>query len=234
VLLSDGRATTAIDVDGRIEPGHRSLPQYIDGLLRARSRWQRGDFHRPTGPPREVEVAGRLGWEVALEAPKQKFGPLVLVVDDETGMLLGYRNEHPDQGWLAEFRELELNAPAAGTFVHRSIRAPDGPARVAERRQALNRLAATLPRVRHWPPGFRSSVRPFEPEPVVATVRFHDPQAEVRLLRVPDDAQLPETSELPVRWQRDGWRYSMGIDGREFDEDEVRRIQDGVIERPND
>jgi hypothetical protein len=53
----------------------------------------------------------------------------------------------------------------------------------------------------------------------------------VRLARARDEAALPDPWELPVRWRRDGWSYAMDLNGHDFSEDELRRIQDSVVER---
>jgi hypothetical protein len=225
VVLRAEQGATAIGPDGALEPGHANVPEEIDWLLRVRG-WQRGDFHRALGPVRQVEAAGRLAWEVALEAPQHKIGPLVLVVDDETGILLAQRNEDAASGFSARFTELALTGPLGPRFVHRGIKAADGPKRHAERRRALDDLQASLPKVRRWPPGFLPRVQDERVDVLVTEIQFWP--AMVQLARGPLDAQLPD---LPLRWQHKGHAYGMGVDGREFPDDELRRMQDSVVDR---
>lgn len=58
------------------------------------------DFFYPLGPAGRAVVAGRRGWEVALRPPPHKEHPLVVVVDDLTGVLL--RMVAGGGGWLVE------------------------------------------------------------------------------------------------------------------------------------
>lgn len=66
------------------------------------------DFYHPTGPAQPVEVIGRRAWEVTLRPPPHKENPLVVTVDELTGIVL--RKVAGGGAWVAELTEFRPHA----------------------------------------------------------------------------------------------------------------------------
>jgi hypothetical protein len=67
------------------------------------------DFCTAAGPARAVAVAGRPGWQVELVPPRRKPHPLILVVDDATGILLRMSGGPGGDAFVVEMTELSTD-----------------------------------------------------------------------------------------------------------------------------
>lgn len=249
VVLQDRGPTVTIAPDGSVRDGSSALAGELSLLLGERSSsWARSDFHLPAGEVTDVRIGGRLGWRVLLEAPQRKFGPLEMVVDDETGRRLREANHHPQATFERQLDRLELVDGLDGReFIHRGQRAQDAAIRSRQRTAERLALQESLPPVRYWPPGFAAErpwpprgrgEEPYDPQLVQLHLpnRFTRDHSTVFLVRGPVDAPPADPpGPTPVlRWEAAGWAYAMTIDGRALDADQLRRVQASVVEREID
>ena len=90
------------------------------------------DFCTPAGPARPVVVAGRPGWQVELVPPRRKPHPLILVVDDATGILLRMSGGPGGDGFVVEMTEFSVDVEVdeasfrwAGQYVDAAVAAAE-------------------------------------------------------------------------------------------------------------
>lgn len=249
VVLQTGSSTVSVAPDGSPDDGPSPLANALRSVVGGRrSSWERSDFHLPVGEVTEMHLGDRLGWQVFLQAPRHKFGPLEFVVDDETGRLLRAANDHPQVVFASQLDRLDLvDVVDDSEFVHLSHRAEDAAVRARQRAEERLALQESLPLVHLWPPGFHAE-RPWPPrgrndEPYdPGLVQLHLPNrfaaghSTMYLNRAQADSPPPDPpGPRPVlRWEADGWAYAMTVDGHVFDQEELRLVQGSIVEREID
>jgi len=245
--LADGSTVLAhrhflitVAPDGHAAEGHHPLHVALLELLQDdRRRWRRSDYHRPNGPVRETQVGGRLAWQVLLEPPAGKVGPLELAIDDQTGRMLRQANLAPAQGWSTQLDHLEDAFPGDEEFVLHGLRPTDMADRNEQLHRELAELQPTLPHIWRWPSGFRpASVQRRDEHTVVVTLQLpnkvdrHQPvRVHLSRFRAGQPPRLPEAADQIISWQDANWSLRMAVKGRTLDAGELQLVKGIVVER---
>ncbi|MGH3452150.1 MAG: LolA family protein, partial [Haloechinothrix sp.] len=172
--LRDERYFYFVRPDGTAQRAPRektyAVIEGVDQLLfPGRTYWVDGGFDPPAAEPREVELAGRRGWEVRLAPSRPGQAELTMIVDDAWGILL--RVAAPDAGTLYELRDItETPGVDDNRFVWEGALDTSEEEWIA-RRQQLQRWGASIapPVPRYWPHGVLADLRDGDPATGAAT-----------------------------------------------------------------
>lgn len=195
---------------------HEHSAQRLGALVLERGE----DYHRPAGPVRAVEHAGRPCWEVALEPPAHKSGLLVLTVDDATGLCL--RTANPDHGFVHELLDVVVDEPVDDAVLA-PLRAEQAE---HERMSRLYRLHGQRPvPTPRWFPWRRG----WDEGPGLRVVEFDGGTGSVGRAPLGEQAAVEEWLEDATvhRFDHGGWSWAVASEPPVSEQD-ARRVVEQV------
>ncbi|GAB2636212.1 hypothetical protein ABI214_17500 [Prescottella soli] len=202
-------------------------------LTEAFRMWEIGQHHEPLvepeGPPCDVSVGGRDGWQVRIR--DRRMGATADVTfDEKTGVVIAL--ELLDGSMRLELLDFELDAQVPDetfTWTGPYTERPDEWRLRQEKLQRMTDLG--LPTPTYWPTGFRVELSSGDPDTGTVTMNLAV-DGGAQLTRWPAGTKSPQELDYggyphEVRWQDRGWKWCLRS-GIQLTDDELGRFKESI------